>query len=43
MVCRAGGYGDYQQSAMYMPVSGLYYHDVQVCTISICHTDFIQI
>ena len=35
MHCRAGEYGDYQQSAMYVPVSGLYYppQDVQVCTV----------
>jgi len=30
--CRGGNYGDYQQSAMYIPVSGLYYQqDPQVC------------
>jgi len=30
--CRGGDYGEYQQSAMYIPVSGLYYQqDAQVC------------
>jgi len=34
MHCRSGDYGEYQQSAMYVPVTGLYYpQDVQVCTV----------
>jgi len=32
LYCRSGNYGEYQQSAMYIPVSGLYYQqDAQVC------------
>jgi len=34
MHCRAGEYGEYQQSAVYVPGSGLYYpQDIQVYTI----------
>jgi len=40
ILCRAGAYGDYQQSAMYVPVSGLYYsQDVQVCNVLIDHAN----
>jgi len=42
MHCRPGDYGEYPQSAMYIPVSGLYYQqDPQVFSYcNNCSTDF---